>query len=266
MDLLLLGIPWYITAIILVILINLLIYLGFRLVRKNIPSEKIRVNHDVASYTLNILGLIYAVLIGFTVVNVQNRFDAVDRNVLTEANILLNLYRDASVFPEENRDEIRTQIRSYVDRVVTHEWAAMENHQENMLHSPVHLHRLWKAYYDVNIENDKVHSWYQLSIDKLNDLSNVRLQRLFSSQQSLGTFMWTILLAGGVSLVLFMYFFSTPNFAAQLFMACIVAGNIVFMLYLIYSLDTVFTGSIRVEPKAFELLHQSFDLWDQASI
>ena len=255
--------PWYITAIILVFLINILIYFGFVWVRRHISAEKLRGNHDIASYTLNILGLIYAVLIVFTIVNVQQRFDDVNSNIRNEANILLNLFRDASVFPEKNRAVMRGEIRTYVNTVLTNEWSLMENHDEIQLHTPVHMHRLWQSYYDLNPQGEKERSWYQVSIDKLNDLSNARLMRMYSSEQTLGAFMWTLLIIGGVSLVGFMYFFSAPNFAAQLFMAGVVAGNIVFMLYLIYSLDTVFTGSIKVDARAFELLNQSFDLWEK---
>lgn len=255
--------PWYVTAFFLVIGINLLVYIGFRWVRNNVPSELIRANHDVASYTLNILGLMYAVLIGFTIVNVQGRFDEVDHNVHTEANILLNLFRDASALPKKNRDAIRKEIRTYVDQVVSREWSDMENHDQQHLHSPLHLHNLWQSYYDVEPISPKDQIWYRVSVDKLNDLNNARLERLFSSEQKLGPFMWTLLLVGGFCLVIFMYFFSAPSLLAQFCMASVIAGNIVFMLFLIYSLDTVFTGSIKVDSTAFEFLQNSFDLWEK---
>jgi hypothetical protein len=75
--------------------------------------------------------------------------------------------------------------------------------------------------------------------------------------------MWTLLLVGGICVIGLMFFFHSPSLKTQLFMVGVVAGNIAFMIYLIYSLDTVFTGSIRVDPKAFEMVKNSFDLWEK---
>jgi hypothetical protein len=87
---------------------------------------------------------------------------------------------------------------------------------------------------------------------------NARLSRLIGSQESLGNEMWTFLLLGGLIVITFICFFSMESVFLQFVMAAIVASFTAFLLFLIYSLDTAFSGNISIGPDPFERVLEAF--------
>jgi len=77
------------------------------LVRKMVPAEELKTNHEVAGFTLGIIGVLYSVILGFTVVHVQEKHNRMIQSVQIEAVTIADLYREASFFPKESRLAIR---------------------------------------------------------------------------------------------------------------------------------------------------------------
>lgn len=44
-------------------------------VRKKVAPEVLKKHHDVAGFAFSVIGILYSVLLGFVVVNAQNRYD-----------------------------------------------------------------------------------------------------------------------------------------------------------------------------------------------
>jgi len=93
-----------------------------KLIRKKIPHEMLLENHAVGGFLYNAVCVIYAVLIAFVVFVIWNNLEETNSKIEREANNLLNLYYDASVYPDSLRMEIQTTIRDYVKRVTSEEW------------------------------------------------------------------------------------------------------------------------------------------------
>lgn len=239
---------WVLYSLLVVVPAILACLLVLWLVRKAIPAEKLRKHHDVAGFTFSIVGVLYSVILGFTVINVQERFNAAEETIHTEAAMLADLYRDAGFFPETSRDTIRAHLRTYVHYVLKEEWGSSNIH----LQAQSILKEIWESYYSVELENDKVKLWYQQSISKLDKLMNARLAREFSSWQQLSSMMWTLLILGALITVCFMFFFGLDSMRFQMLMTSLLAGYLSFMLFLVFTLDHVFTGPERVRPTAFE--------------
>ena len=100
--------------------------------------------------------------------------------------------------------------------------------------------------------------WYAESITKLNELVNARLARLLGSEESLGPHTWTFLIFGGIMMVTFVCFFGLESLMSHILMIVTLATATAFLLFLIYSLDTAFTGEISIEPEALERVIHSF--------
>ena len=98
---------------------------GALLVRRWAPVEVLERHNEVAGFIYAVIGVLYAVLLGFTAVIVWERFDQAQAEVEKEANELGDLFRDAQAFPYETRRELETELRSYVRLVVEKEWPAM---------------------------------------------------------------------------------------------------------------------------------------------
>lgn len=232
------------------------------LVRKFVSHHTLREHHDVAGFTFGIIGVLYSVILGFMVINVQNRYSQTEETIHTEVTILSDLYRDADYLPSVNRDLIRSNLRDYVDYVAHVEWKA-PNDEKNRLGAQKILRSLWNSYYSIDLQGTKMQLWYQQSISKLDQLMNARLGRQFNAKEHLGGMMWSLLIIGGVITVGFMFLFGLENMRSQMLMTAVLAGYLSFMLYLVFSLDNVFTGPKAIQPDPFEQVLVDFQHWDE---
>lgn len=261
MNLAIASAPWYLLAVAIIGVAVCLALLGIVQVRRYVGVEKLRNNHDVASSTFGIIGLIYGVILGFTIVNVHDRFNHAHQNVENEAKALIDLYRDAAVFPPEVRDNIRNHLREYVEHVIHDEWPKMMNETRIKVIPPKSVTALWHAYYQYTPQDIRQKAWYETSIGNLNEFSDLRHGRIFNTRYSQGAMMWTLLIGGAIITVFFMCFFGSSSLLSQMLMTACLAACIAFMLFLIFTLDAVFTGGARLEPTAFNDVLQSFDNW-----
>ena len=232
------------------------------LIRRKVSAETLRKNHDVAGFTFSIIGVLYSVILGFTVVSSQERYNDVERTIHTEAFMLADLYRDAAFFPPEGRDSIRAHLREYVNYVIQEEWW-LPPQKDIRFKSHDIMEQIWRSYYNIDLQNEKMTIWYTESISKLNSFMNASLARNFSSWDNLGSMMWTLLIVGGIITVCFMFFFGLENLQSQMIMTALLAGYLSFMLFLVHTLDRVFEDPAGIKPTAFEQIQTLFDRWDE---
>lgn len=255
----------WIFASFLIVIPSILICIGILwIVRKTISAKELKKSHDVAGVTFSIIGILYSVILGFTVINVQTRYNLVQETVHTEAILLADLYQDAAFFAPQERDAIRASLRHYIDHVVFEEWW-LPAERKVELKTRGYIKEVWDSYYNIDLKNEKMSIWYTESITKLNNLLNARLTRQFNSSDHLGSMMWSLLIVGGVITICFMFFFGLESFRSHILMTALLAGYLSFMLYLVYSLDHVFNGPQGIKPTALEQVYDLFDAWDQDS-
>lgn len=231
-------------------------------VRKRLPHEDLRKHHDVAGFVFSIIGILYSVILGFTVINVQTRYNDAEQIIHTEAMALADLYRIAGSFPIEFRDSVRKEMRAYVDFVVHQEWKENSSADRHLATQPI-LEQIWMKYAKVDVPDLKASVCYTHSMSALDKLMDARLSRAFNSWEYLSGMLWTILIIGGFLTICFMYFFSLENFRLQMLMTSILAGYLSFMLFLVYSLDHVYEGPQGIQPVAFQEVTTLFDEWDK---
>lgn len=251
--------PWYLGTFLAVSFSVLLALTGLRLVRSSRNNYKLRANHDIAGFTFGIIGVIYAVLLSFTVVSVQERFNEIQRNLDTEANLLADLFRDSQVFPQETRNHIRKSLGDYTEAMTRHYIIDEDTFVSSPLRQTVA--DLWNAYYDFKPVTEQEKILYVQSIQKLNDFNHVRLLRLFAGKQSISPMMWALLIFGAILTTTFMYFFYSEHFLPQAIMTAMVAGLISFMLFFIFSMDSAFNGYVRVSTEHFKEIHKLYKQW-----
>jgi hypothetical protein len=255
--------PSWVFSSLLVVVPTIIFFISILLfIRKRVSIEVLRKHHDVAGFTFSMIGILYSVILGFTVVKAQERYNGVAKTALTEAFMLADLYRDAAFFPSKDKNLIRSQLRQYINYVTKEEWG---KHPKKAipLKSRHIVEELWRSYYDVDIENKKTRIWYRESISKLDDFMNATLARQFSALDHLGGIMWTLLIVGGVITVCFMFFFGLENLCAQMIMTGLLAGYLSFILFLVYTLDNVFTEPAAIKPTSLEQVGILFDRWDE---
>lgn len=219
------------------------------IVRRFVQRKHLRESHDVAGFVFANLGVLFSVLLGFTVVNVQQRFDKVQENTEVEASYLDELYQDAEVFAKNDKERIQKSIKKYIKDVIEDEWPLMPRGEVSMT-ATASLKEVWKSYYDTDPAGSKQEAWYAESIGKLNQLTHTRLSRVLGGKESLGAEMWTLLIMGSLVMVMFICFFGMESTTLHLLMGASLAATTAFLLFLIHTLDSAFCGTVHISPEA----------------
>lgn len=250
------SLPWTLGVIAIIVIFTAFANLGIMFTRRTFAKD-LKSHHDVLGFVFTNLGVLYSVLLGFTVVNVQQRFDQINTTIKTEAAYLAELYRDAEAFSEKDQKAIQEALKNYTKSILHDEWtmaALGKPHPRTSLM----LNSVWHAYYNTDLSTNKEEILYAESIRQLNNLINVRLSRLLGGSESLNNEMWILLIAGGIIVVGFICLFSFESLWLHLMLACILASSTAFLLFLIYTLDTAFSGSVKVVPEALQTVLEKF--------
>lgn len=248
--------PWALSISIIVGVFILLAILCIRFMRKRGNQKHLKAHHDVSAVVFANLGVLYSVLLGFTVVNVQQRFDQISGTAKLEAANIAELYRDAEAFSPKDQEKLKIAIKNYGVSIVQDEWKEIDRGAHPQ--TTKMLNAIWSAYYAVELNSRKQEILYDRSIEKLNNLISLRITRLLGSEDSLSDEMWTFLFFGGIIIVSFMSVFAFESLGLHVLLAAILAATTAFLLFLIYSLDSAFTGSVKIAPEALQNVIESF--------
>lgn len=251
-------VSWRWGTLIVVVVFSLISMLGILIVRNLFNQKTLRAHHDVAGFVFANLGVLYSVLLGFTVVNVQARFEKTAEITQVEASYLADLYRDAEVFPNETKGKIRTAIKDFIGYVIDEEWGMMSTGDVSV-HASDSFKKIWEAYASYSPKDTREIIWYTQAVEKLNQLLSARLARIMGGEASLGDEMWAFLILGGVLLSVFICFFSVDRLSTHILLGAALASSTAFLLFLIYTLDTAYSGEVQIAPEAMIRVLKSFE-------
>jgi hypothetical protein len=239
--------------------ITVLATVGALLVRRWVPVEVLERHNEVAGFIYSVIGVMYAVLLGFTAIIVWERYDQAQTAVEKEANELGDLFRDAQAFPDEVRKEIEVKLRSYIRLVVEKEWPAMAENKSS-LETMDAFNQLRQTYLRFIPQTEQERIWFTQSLTSLNELNDQRRLRLLSNRSTgIPAVMWVVLLGAGAVTISFSFLFGTRNTGAQLLMTAGLALTISLVLLSVVALERPFAGIARVEPDAFNQLNFMLD-------
>lgn len=231
---------------------------GALAVRRAVGHEVLSRHNDVAGFIYAVLGVVYAVVLGFTAIIVWEEFQRAEEGVELEANALVDLYRDAQVFPVEVRGEMEQRLRDYTRLVVEEEWPAMAVGQSGRRTWDAY-NLLWRTYHAFRPQDDHQHTWYEQSVQRLNQLGDQRRSRLLALHARVPGVMWAVLLGSGAITIGFSFLFGTENPRAQALMTAALAFTIGIVLLSILALEQPFAGITRIGPEAFEQVERILD-------
>ena len=235
---------------------------GALYVRRTVGTDVLADHNDVAGFIYAVVGVVYAVLLGFSAIIVWEQFRDAQEGVEHEANALADLYRDSQALPPEVRKAVELHVRTYVRLVIEKEWPAMAE-GESSSEAWEEYNALWRTYHAFQPLDDHQRLWYAESIRRLNTLADSRRNRLLSLGYGVPTVMWGVLIVGGAITIGFTFLFGTRNARAQAVMTAGLALIIGVVLLAILALQKPFTGITRVEPEPFYQVDQILKMWRQ---
>lgn len=235
---------------------------GALLVRSAAGPDVLARHNNVAGFIYGVIGVVYAVLLGFTAIMVWEQFRNSQEGVEREADALADLYRDAQNLPPEVREQVALRVRAYARAVIEKEWPAMAEGQSSP-ETWEEYEQLWRTYNEFTPHGDHQRAWYAESIRQLNTLGDERRDRLLRVRSHLPTVIWSVLLAGGAVTIGFTFFFGTQNPRAQGLMTAGLALTIGAVLLSILTLEHPFAGITSVDPEAFRQVEKVLGAWSE---
>jgi hypothetical protein len=241
----------YVSMVVWLVLAVSLALGGMFLVRKYYSHEIMQEHHAVAGPFLSIIATLYAVVVGFIVVDAMNSFQSARLNVEREANCIHDMWHLAQGIPDPVKSDMRKLCLEYADTMVNYEWPSMAAGQFSDQGHPIFT-RLWHDVVGYQPKNDADSMFLSQMVTELQAAGDARHSRLLAARSSYDPAIWIVIGAGSVIVVVFTYFFGVQNIKMQALMTALVTIVVTLNLVAIDMFGTPFSGDVRVSSRAFQ--------------
>ena len=247
---LLIYVPTVLLGFLIIIIYVFLTIISLVILRKYYPTHRRKSHNDIAGFIFATLGVIYAVILAFTVVVTWGDFDKANEITNKEANCIASLYQNTTPFPAEFRERLKGELKEYVNAIVSDEWQKMAKGRKSSKVEEIQgkLVRLYSGFQPKN-EIQKI--FLVESVKKMNEASEMRRLRLVYASTGIHPILYAILIVGSFITIAFTMLFGTENHVEQLIMTSCLAAMIAFSIFTIIALDYPYTGTFSIEPDVF---------------
>jgi hypothetical protein len=241
--------PLWFSGLILIGLGTALSIYGPVIVRRYVTLERLTANNEIAGFKYATLGVLYAVLLGFAIVVVWQKFSDAEASVVQEAGAAATIYRLSHGMSETAGAGMRDAVGNYLKLAITDDWPAMDRGVPGA--SRLARQALDGIYASLLTSptagrgSDPVVSEL---LHQLDLMTQARRARLIAAEGSVPGVIWLVLFGGAFVAIVFTFFFGTLNLRAQIVMTALLAIVIFAELLIIVAIDRPFTGSVKVQP------------------
>jgi len=237
------------------ILISTVIALVFMIIVRNFfPSEVIKTQIETWGIFFAVFGIIYAIIVGFLLVEVLRRYYNMKATIERELNAIEDT-RDFLVYLDENQEverDIRKSLLDYVNSVVSREWAWMEDWSEiSDSDTSPELYQVMEAVHKIRITNESDNIALSAIIDKVSKLTEYRTERLDLSDEHLSPALRFLILFMSIVLVVSFALMAVESVWIHAFMVFsnVIAINLLYLV--ITDLNHPFEGLWNIRDTSF---------------
>jgi hypothetical protein len=242
----------YAYGFLIITFVTALAVLGMVIVRGRVSLVTLATYHEVAGYLLSIVGTLYAVLLGFVVVDAMSHMQDVRGLVSMEASGLANIFLVSEGLAEPKRTKIRTLCKNYASEVINDEWHKLQEGQysQQTFHT---VFVLWKEITTYDPVTPREQNLQQQLVSEICSMTQNHRTRVISSTHGVAPIMWLVLIVGGVFTTIFTYFFGVANIRVQALMTILVSVTLSLNVYLVYVFGNPMATDLGVKPGPFQL-------------
>jgi len=221
-----------------------------------------RDDNDAIGLTHAFAGVLYAVALGLMVINVQSGYSEVEMLVMHEANLTADLYIDATGLAGVESSDIRALAREYTEAVVQ-EWQSIGSQADAELgsHEPIELLNLQVLSYEPVDDKDLV--IYAEVLSGLNDMLDMRRERLHVGRDGVGPITWFVVILGALITIGMTWFYRTNNSRTHYGLVGIMSIMFGLMVFLIVAMDHPLLGRFSVDSGPFQEALEDMAAWEQ---
>ncbi len=241
--------PWASTLVFMAVAFALIVMtlIPFRLM---VRHEYRRRHHDLFTFTVTNIAVLYAVLLAFIAVATWENFSHATELVEAEANLTGNLYRDTDgLGADPAAAALRSSLRSYVKIVMDKEWPEQQHGREPDQGWPF-LESFQRTLISIEPQDPRQTVATQEMLHTLNQLYAARRSRVDAALEHIPAVVWQLILLVGAITVGFTFLLSVESLWAHLIATSGLALALVLVVALIAQLDYPFRGTLSVGTDA----------------
>jgi Protein of unknown function (DUF4239) len=247
---------WVLALVIVGGFLAVTLYAGYAVGR--FTSDEVRRQHnDLAGFILAVIGVVYAVLLGFVAIGVWERFENAEARTYDEAANLALVYRDASSFPQARG--LRAAIARYVNTVIDDEWPKMKEGGRSLA-ARQEVEKIDAAVRELRVPDARAANVQAQMLGAMGNALSDRDERMSIDAHGINEIMWLVLAVGAIVTVGFTCLFGFKQTLMQQLMVGSLSLLIGLVLFLTFSLDYPFRGDVAIRPDAFENALRTFAL------
>ena len=225
---------------------------------------RLRSTDDDRAHAVSLMQVVAAyigILIAFAGVQVWQDFSDAESAVQREAASASQIYRGLVTFGPETTPA-RVSLRRYINSVVVDEWPLLSRGQTS-LRTEIALFRLYEAVGELKPVDGRGTTIYAEVFTNLNELVELRRDRLIHSNSSMPVILWIVGLFGSVLIVSYTATFKPSRTNIMMISGISLALGLLFLFILI--VDRPYKGEFSVSSSQLAHLSAKFDLLDRLS-
>jgi hypothetical protein len=241
------SLPLWESIGLLVVIPTIIAMIAQALIHHWVGAEKLARNNEIAGFKFATVGVIYAVLLAFTVIVVWEKFSAGENAVDQEAASIAALLRyTEGKQPEEIA--LRNAVANYARNAIDDEWPAMSREGESRATERA-LDQVYSNALALSRAGTRGSAEMTEVFTQIDSITAARRVRLQLATGLVPNVIWAALFAGGLLTVGFTLFFGSENLLAQIVMTGVLSILVTLGLVVIVSIDHPFTGPVQVQPE-----------------
>ena len=229
-------------------------------VRQFVHHSILKRHNDIAGFVFATMGVIYGVTLAFVVIVVWQQYDAANITAKSEALRAYSLYRDLSIYPDQ--EEVKpalVSLAAFSRSVVETEYPALrqmkwDTSHEASIDTRRKLDTLWKDIRQITPQTLQEQSMFNEMLRDINVMGQEREKRLIVSREDLPGVVWAAVVVGGLLTIGFTALFGNENLLAQVVITAWLGIVTSIAIFVIISLNFPFMGEVCINPEGYEHL------------
>ena len=230
---------------------------GMLLLRKRLGLEYLRNNHEVSDPMVAVMGMLFAILLGFVLANSMDRFEQARTTVRDEAGAVGDIVRLSAGLPPAIGVRVYNKSLRYVDSVIDDDWKSMRSDKLSEKTQSL-FGELWSEAVHYSPQTQGESNIHQAIIEAMKVASECRRTRTAQLTYRIPQNLWIVVLLGALTTVVFTYFLAVENVKVQIFMTSVVTLVIGLNIYMLCGYDAPYSGDICITPAPFEAIRIVF--------
>jgi hypothetical protein len=216
-------------------------------------SERRARYNEVNGFVFAIVGVLYAVVIAFVVMDVWDKISTAREQTYQESTALVELYWHAQYLPPAEGDAVRSLTRQYTTSVVEKDWPVMREGRMPDPNGWATLNRIRTTLESASSVEGAANEQAQAATAELQHVYEARQARLSTVDAGVPAVMWLVLLAGGLLSIVLTFMFGVPGRLGPVIIVVSFTAMVTMLLCTVYALQRPFDGAGGLTPEAFRL-------------